>query len=126
MLFRSIQSRVASQKTTCINNLRQIEYAIQQWAVEMRQANTASVTFSDISPYLKGDVICPAGGKSFDDSYAISDVATAPTCQLEPQTHVWMGSDVELGQAGRPGPHGNNGNHGNGNNGNGNGNGGGN
>jgi prepilin-type N-terminal cleavage/methylation domain-containing protein len=102
-----IQSRVATRKNACINNLRQIEEAIQQWAMETRQPQTASVNFSDISSYLKGDVVCPAGGSSFTDSYAISDVATAPTCQLVPLTHVWMGSDFELaGQA----PHGTNGN----------------
>jgi len=118
-----IQSRSAAQKNACINNLRQIENAIQQWAMETRQPETASVNFTDISPYLKGGVVCPAGGTSFTDSYAISNVATAPTCQLVPLTHVWMGSDVELvstgspGQAGRPGTHGHNG----GGNGNGNG-----
>jgi prepilin-type N-terminal cleavage/methylation domain-containing protein len=89
-----------SRKTTCINNLRLIDHAIQQWALEQKKGPTATVEYDDIRSYLKGPVICPAGGTRFDDSYVISTVASDAVCQKSPQTHVWMGGNVEL--AGKP------------------------
>jgi prepilin-type N-terminal cleavage/methylation domain-containing protein len=89
-----------SRKTTCINNLRLIDHAIQQWALEQKKGPTASVDYFDIRPYLKGPVFCPAGGTSFEDSYSISTIAADAVCQKSPETHVWMGSNVEL--AGKP------------------------
>jgi prepilin-type N-terminal cleavage/methylation domain-containing protein len=79
-----VRARAASQQTTCINNLRQIRSAISQWALEYKAAATSPVQFSDIQPYLRGSTICPTGGTSFSDSYTITDVQTAPTCQKVP------------------------------------------
>ena len=89
-----------SRKATCINNLRLIDHAIQQWALEQKKGPAASVEYGDIRSYLKGPVFCPAGGTSFEDSYSISTVATDAACQKSPQTHIWMGGNVEL--AGKP------------------------
>src|ERR1041385_7869728 len=46
-------ARTTSQKTTCINNLRQINAAVQQWALENKKNPSAPVTEGDVSPYLK-------------------------------------------------------------------------
>jgi len=89
-----------SRKTTCINNLRLIDHAIQQWALEQKKGPTTSVEFGDIRSYLKGPVYCPAGGTSFEDSYSISTVSADAACQKSPQTHVWMSGNVEV--AGKP------------------------
>src|SRR5213593_4794018 len=75
-----IRARTTSQKNACINNLRQIDGAIQQWALENKKDATAAVVFNDISGYLKNAVICPSGGTAFSDSYTISDVQTKPLC----------------------------------------------
>jgi len=83
-----IRARTTSQKNACINNLRQIDGAIQQWALENKKDAAATVAFTDISGYLKNAVICPAGGTLFSDSYTISDVQTKPVCQKVPGTHV--------------------------------------
>ena len=83
-----VRARTQSQKNACINNLRQIDSAIQTWALENKQASTAPVTFANISGYLKNSVICPAGGTAFSDSYAVTDVKTKPTCLLVPATHI--------------------------------------
>ena len=72
----------------CINNLRQIDGAIQEWAMEKKQGETATVAFTDISPYLKNSVVCPSGGTAFSDSYTIKDVSTKPVCQKVSSTHV--------------------------------------
>ncbi len=81
---RFVRARSTSHQTTCINNLRQIRGAITQWALETKAGGTSSVQFSDIQGYLRGSVICPAGGTSFCDSYTITDVQTTPTCQKVP------------------------------------------
>jgi prepilin-type N-terminal cleavage/methylation domain-containing protein len=83
-----IRSRTTAQTNACISNLRTIDYAIQQWAIEQKQAANAPVQFSDISSYLKNSVVCPAGGASFLDSYLISSVGTEPSCQKSPATHL--------------------------------------
>ena len=83
-----IRARTTSQKSACINNLRQIDGAIQQWALENKKDAAAAVVYNDISSYLKNSVICPSGGTAFSDSYTIVDVATKPVCQKVPATHV--------------------------------------
>jgi len=83
-----IRARTTSQKNACINNLRQIDGAIQQWALENKKDSAASVGFTDVSPYLKNAVICPSGGTAFSDSYTISDVQTKPLCKKVGSTHV--------------------------------------
>jgi len=83
-----VRARTQSQKNACINNLRQIDSAVQTWALETKQASTAAVTFANIQSYLKNAVMCPAGGTAFSDSYLVTDVQTKPTCQLVPSTHV--------------------------------------
>jgi prepilin-type N-terminal cleavage/methylation domain-containing protein len=83
-----VKARTTSQKNACINNLRQIDGAVQQWALETKQAGNAAVTFDNISGYLKNAVICPSGGTAFSDSYSVSTVTAKPTCQLQSATHV--------------------------------------
>ena len=85
-----VRARVSSQTSTCINNLRQVEAAKQQWALETKQSTNAMPAFSDISGFLKNAVTCPAGGPgaSFSSSYTINDLGTKPTCTVSPTTHV--------------------------------------
>ena len=83
-----VRARTQSQKNACINNLRQIDSAVQTWALETKKAASATVQYSDISGYLKNAVMCPSGGTSFSDSYTISDVKTKPVCQKDPVNHV--------------------------------------
>ncbi len=77
-----VRARTTSQKNACINNLRQIDGAKQQWALETKQAPNASQAYSDISSYLKNAVSCPAAGSdtSFSGSYATDYVTNAPSC----------------------------------------------
>jgi prepilin-type N-terminal cleavage/methylation domain-containing protein len=83
-----VRARTQSQKNACINNLRQIDGAVQQWALENKQAPTATVDKTDVFPYLKSSVICPAGGTTFTDSYALTTVAAKPTCLKDGTNHV--------------------------------------
>lgn len=85
-----VRARTNSQMNTCVNNLRQIDSAKQQWAVETKQATNAIPAYTDISSYLKNAISCPSAGTdtSFGGSYEIHDVATAPTCKIYPTTHA--------------------------------------
>ena len=85
-----VRARTNSQANTCINNLRQIESAKQQWALETKQTTNAVPAYTDISSYLKHAVSCPTAGTdtSFSGSYTLNDVATATTCKLMPSTHI--------------------------------------
>jgi prepilin-type N-terminal cleavage/methylation domain-containing protein len=69
-----------SQTATCINNLRQIDAAIQQYATERKRGAKASVTLADCCDYLKQEAVCPAGGTTIVNSYSVTDCQTSPTC----------------------------------------------
>jgi prepilin-type N-terminal cleavage/methylation domain-containing protein len=94
-----LRSRDQAHKNSCINNLKQLDYGIQQWALEQKKADSSAISFTDISPYLKGSVVCPAGGTSFDDSYTVTTVAGAPNCQRVPLSHIWFGPDLIAGSS---------------------------
>src|SRR6266550_1787401 len=81
-----IRARTTAQKNACINNLRQIDGAVQQWALETKQAAAALPTYPDISNYLKNSVTCPAGGgaATFALSYSLAAVGgpDKPACLI--------------------------------------------
>jgi prepilin-type N-terminal cleavage/methylation domain-containing protein len=85
-----IHARTTAQANACINNLRQIDAAIQQWALENNAAPTDAVDSGKITPYLGrgaggsiATVYCPAdSAKTFATSYSISDVQTKPACLI--------------------------------------------
>jgi prepilin-type N-terminal cleavage/methylation domain-containing protein len=83
-----IKARTTAQTNACINNLRQIDGAIQQWALEERKTSSSSVTYPDISAYLKNSVICPSGGTAFSDSYTVNTVSDKPLCKRISSAHI--------------------------------------
>jgi TolA-binding protein len=63
---------------SCINNLRQIDGAKQQWALENRKTITDVPTEKDVAAYLKNGIPkCPAGG-----TYTLGAAGVAPTCSV--------------------------------------------
>jgi prepilin-type N-terminal cleavage/methylation domain-containing protein len=80
-----VKARATSQANACINNMRQIDAAVQQFALENHLTTGASVTMNtDLTPYIKlnanGSIPpCPAGG-----SYTVNTVGALPqvTCSL--------------------------------------------
>jgi len=85
-----VRARTTSQMNACINNLRQIDGAAQQYLLENKLAPTAPVTATDVVPYLKQGTktACPSGGNgaTITSSYNIS--ATTNTCSVIPTTHI--------------------------------------
>jgi flagellar biosynthesis chaperone FliJ len=67
-------------RNTCINNLRMIDGAKQQWALEKNKAVDAVPTEKDLLPYLKDGIFpaCPDGG-----AYSINSVDAIPTCTIQ-------------------------------------------
>jgi prepilin-type N-terminal cleavage/methylation domain-containing protein len=78
------KSRLRAHLTTCIANLRQIDGAVQLWAVENKKDAGCPVAYTDIRPFLRHEVSCPSGGTTFDDSYALASVEQSPTCKRQP------------------------------------------
>ena len=86
-----IREPVTSPANACINNMRQIDSAKNQWALEHNAKTNDTVTLNDIRPYLlvsngmpylkldaKGNLPkCPAGG-----TYTIGKIGEPPTCSL--------------------------------------------
>src|ERR1043165_6158878 len=50
-----VKARTTSQQNACINNLRQYDGAVQQWALENKKDSTATYTMTSIQPYVKLD-----------------------------------------------------------------------
>ncbi len=82
------RARASSQTNVCLNNLRQIQSAIQQWAVETRKGPRSAVTVDDVKDYMKNTPLCPSGGTTFANSYTLTDVSSEPGCQKAPVAHV--------------------------------------
>jgi hypothetical protein len=72
-----VKARTTAQMNACINNLRQIDGAKQQWALENKKEKTDTPTQSDITPYMGHMPTCIAGG-----TYTINAVGEDPTCSV--------------------------------------------
>jgi type II secretory pathway pseudopilin PulG len=88
-----VRARTTSQTNMCIDNLRMIDAAKQQWALEQGQVGTAVPVGTDLQPYMgrgSGELpICPVDPQqSFDTSYNIQNCVTAPVCLIITATHV--------------------------------------
>jgi prepilin-type N-terminal cleavage/methylation domain-containing protein len=79
-----VKARATSQANACINNLRQIDAAANQWALEKgKTSGTTCSISSDLAPYIKANSSgsvppCPAGG-TYTDAVTIG---TNPVCSL--------------------------------------------
>ena len=77
-----VRARTTSQENACINNLRLIDAAKQQWALENRKQSADTPTMKDLQPYLgqgqDGKLpVCPGGG-----TYKVGAVGEKPTCTI--------------------------------------------
>lgn len=73
------RARQTAQRNACINNLRQIDSAKDQWAIEEGKMTGDVVTEADILPYFRDNAlpVCPAGG-----AYELGVIGEPPTCSL--------------------------------------------
>jgi prepilin-type N-terminal cleavage/methylation domain-containing protein len=97
-----LSARSTSQMNACINNLRQIDSAKQQWALETAQKSTASITVSALQTFLgRGSngslksVYCPLDStRTYLNSYTTGNMDTPPVCNINGNsatyTHVML------------------------------------
>jgi prepilin-type N-terminal cleavage/methylation domain-containing protein len=83
-----VKARATSQQNACINNMRQITAAVNEWALETGQQTGANCTMSALTPYIQLNSNssippCPAGG-----TYTLGAVGNLPqvTCSLSTLT----------------------------------------
>src|SRR5438093_655076 len=75
-----IKARETSRAKACIANLKQIESAKEQWAMDLKAATNATPGTADLygsTAYSRNAPACPSGG-----SYTIGDMATRPSCSI--------------------------------------------
>jgi prepilin-type N-terminal cleavage/methylation domain-containing protein len=78
-----VKARATSQANACINNLRQIDAAANQFALEQHLTTGNSISYpNDLTPYIKLNASslippCPAGG-----TYTDATVGNSPQCSL--------------------------------------------
>src|SRR6266403_4265416 len=78
-----VRARTTSQANACINNLRQMDGAVQQFALETKLASSSTYALTDLKPYIKLDSnsnlpSCPANGTYT----AGATVTNQPLCNL--------------------------------------------
>ncbi len=78
-----VKARARSQANACINNLRKIDDACNQFAIENNRTTGSHVSLNrDLTPYIKMNAIgklpaCPTSG-----TYGIENIGDTPTCSL--------------------------------------------
>jgi len=76
-----VRARESSRRSICIGNLKQIDSAKEQWAMDNKASTGATVQWSDIAGiYMRTAIAgpaCPGGG-----TYTINPIGTDPTCSL--------------------------------------------
>ncbi len=84
-----MQARETSRKNACINNLRLIDGAKQQWAMDYTKNENETPAWNDLiqpdklqSSYMKVSPACRANG-----IYTVGNMATDPTC-TNPKHHM--------------------------------------
>jgi prepilin-type N-terminal cleavage/methylation domain-containing protein len=84
-----VRARQSAQTNACINNLRQIDAAKQQWALENGKKPTDTPVNADIVTYIGksgqttagSDICCPLTAKgTVLGGYTVGDMSTLPVC----------------------------------------------
>jgi Zn-dependent protease with chaperone function/competence protein ComGC len=72
-----VKARDTAQQNACINNMRQIDSAKEQWGLMERKNIGDAVDINAVNKYIKGGVSCPAGG-----NYAYKRIGEDPECSV--------------------------------------------
>jgi len=89
-----VRARQTAQTNRCIDNLRMIDEAKQEWALEKGKSGGAQPLGTDIQPYLGRGTggkmpVCPLDPDQNDAScYILNNCTTPPTCNFDPANHA--------------------------------------
>jgi TolA-binding protein len=77
------QAEAQAHASLCANNLRVIQAAKQQWALDNKKPEISIPTAADLAPYLPNRAmpVCPDGG-----TYTINPISVPPTCSIPNHT----------------------------------------
>lgn len=73
-----IKARESSRTKACVANLKQIDSAKEQWAMDNKKDSSDTPAWGDLTGaagYIKSQPECPSGG-----DYTIGAISTNPTC----------------------------------------------
>jgi prepilin-type N-terminal cleavage/methylation domain-containing protein len=71
-----MRARETSRAKSCSSNLRQIETAKEQWAMDNKKSDGDATAMTDLAPtYIKDTPACPSGG-----TYTTDDIGTYASC----------------------------------------------
>ena len=71
-----LRARETSRAKSCKANLRQVETAKEQWAMDNKKGATDTPAMADLTPtYIKSTPACPSAG-----AYTVGDMSTRPIC----------------------------------------------
>jgi competence protein ComGC len=79
-----VKARTTSGKSACPSNLRILDSAKEQWALENKKTATDTPTWDDLigtDKYIKVQPSCPANG-----SYTLNSMARKPRCSISDHT----------------------------------------
>lgn len=84
-----VRARTTAQRNACINNLRIIDAAKEQWAIETNAAEGATPGADNLQEYIKGGQMptCPVGNAV----YTINAIGIDPACSSGIADHVLPG-----------------------------------
>ncbi len=91
-----VRARTTSQTNACINNLRQIDAAKQEWGTDHKVPATARPGIAELQPYLGRGIngllpTCPLDQSNrWDTSYIGGNLQTTPVCKQSPTNHILM------------------------------------
>jgi prepilin-type N-terminal cleavage/methylation domain-containing protein len=81
-----VKYRNDAQAKSCVANLKSIDGAKQQWALEHKMSSTDTPTWTELSGsggYIKQSLVCPTTA-----DYLIEPVGSTPLCDSGLTTHV--------------------------------------
>jgi prepilin-type N-terminal cleavage/methylation domain-containing protein len=80
-----VRARKIARQNTCIANMKQIDSAKQQWALEKKQVESATMASGDLigaTLYIKNAPVCPLdSANTFASSYTLGAVSDNPSCK---------------------------------------------
>jgi Mg-chelatase subunit ChlD/type II secretory pathway pseudopilin PulG len=110
-----VKARATSQSNAIINNLRQIDAAKNQWALENKKPADAVVTMDDLKPYLKNGTLPSVAGEKYvigkvsepvvadvDAAHAkkLGSLASRLPARGQYGSHVWLSTDGSVDENG--------------------------
>lgn len=81
-----VKARETSRTKSCVANLKQLDAAKEQWAMDEKKSSADTPGMTDLcgtGKYVKKEPVCPSGG----NYTTLGAVGTDPTCSLG-GTHI--------------------------------------